>query len=315
MLGDELQYFLALAHAGTFTGTAEHLGISQPALSKAMQRLERKVGARLVTRTARGIELTEAGKAFHARLQAASRDMDDAVQEARNLGGNDAGLLRLGITPATTDFTLQALLPALTVERPAASIAFSTAFSNAMMDKVSRRDVELAVCPVPERLDAALECETLYEDPCSLMMQRSHPLAQQQTISLEDITRYPWAATGLHEFTRLQVRSAFSRRGLALPRIVVEADTLNALILVVARTGLISMINTRNVQAGSLPGNVVVRPLALAGMDRRIGILRRGGYLSPIAQRAVELLRAAAAANENAAPSDDAASGLEDAKA
>jgi DNA-binding transcriptional LysR family regulator len=139
------------------------------------------------------------------------------------------------------------------------------------------------------------------------MMQASHPLARKETISLEDVTRYPWAATGQHEFTRLQVRSAFARRGLSLPRIVVEADTLNALILVVARTGLISMINTRNVQAGGLPGNVVVRPLALSGMDRRIGILRRGAYLSPIAPRAVELRRAAAAAKENAAPSDDAA--------
>jgi DNA-binding transcriptional LysR family regulator len=307
MLGDDLQYFLALAATGTFTGTAEHLGISQPALSKAIQRLERRVGARMVTRTARGIELTEAGKAFHARLSAASRDMEDAVQEARNLGGNDAGLLRMGVTPATTDFVLQALLPALTVERPAASIAFTTAFSNAMMEKISRRDVELAVCPVPERLDATLECETLYEDPCSLMMQRSHPLARQDTISLEDITRYPWAATGLHEFTRLQVRSAFSRRGLALPRIVVEADTLDALSLVVARTGLISMINRRNVEAGSLPDNIVVRPLALAGMDRRIGILRRAAYLSPIGQRAVELLRAAAAAQRQAAPSQGAA--------
>ena len=74
MLGDDLEYFLALAATGTFTGTAGNLGISQPALSKAVQRLERKVGARLVTRTPRGAELTEAGRAFHARLRAASRD-------------------------------------------------------------------------------------------------------------------------------------------------------------------------------------------------------------------------------------------------
>src|SRR3978361_1180123 len=122
MLGDDLDYFLALAATGTLTGTAQRLGISQPALSKAMQRLERKVGARLVTRSSRGAELTEAGRAVHDRLRVASQDMDDAVQEARNLGGNDAGLLRVGLTPATTDFALQALLPTLTAERPAASL-------------------------------------------------------------------------------------------------------------------------------------------------------------------------------------------------
>lgn len=296
MLGDDLDYFLALAATGTFTGTAEHLGISQPALSKAMQRLERRVGARLVTRSSRGAELTEAGRAFHDRLRAASRDMEDAVQEARNLGGNDAGLLRMGLTPATTDFALKALLPALIAERPAASVSFSTAFSDAMMDKVIRRDVELAVCPLPEQLPEQLSCEALYADPCSLMMQHSHPLAQKDTLTLEDLARHDWASTGQHEFTRRQIRQVFARRGLTLPRIVVEADTLHALVEVVARTHLISMINLRSAEAGTLPAGLLIRPFAMDGMSRRIGIVRRAGYLSPIAQRACELLHAAAAA-------------------
>lgn len=296
MLGDDLDYFLALAATGTFTGTAERLGISQPALSKAMQRLERKVGARLVTRSSRGAELTEAGRAFHDRLRAASQDMEDAVQEARNLGGNDAGLLRMGLTPATTDFALKALLPTLTVERPAASLCFSTAFGDGMMDKVIRRDVELAVCPIPEQLPEHLTCVALYDDPCSLMMQDSHPLAQQHTIALEDLLCHDWAATGQHEFTRLQIRQVFAKYGLALPRIVVEADTLHALVEVVARTHLISMINLRSALAGALPPNLSIRSFTMAGMSRRIGIVYCAGYLSPIAQRACELLHAAAAA-------------------
>lgn len=296
MLADDLDYFLALAASGTLTGTAEHLGISQPALSKAMQRLERKVGARLFNRMARGVELTEAGRAFHLRLRAASRDMEDAVQEARNLGGNDAGLLRMGLTPATTDFALRALLPALTVERPAATVRFSTAFGDATMERLLRRDVELAVCPVPEQLPAPLACEALYDDPCSLMMQDSHPLAVKETIGLEDLARHPWAATGQHEFTRLQVRQVFARHGLALPRIVVEADTLQALIEVVSRTQLISMINLRSASVRDLPAGLAIRPFAMPGMNRRIGIVRRAGYLSPIAQRACELLHAAAMA-------------------
>jgi DNA-binding transcriptional LysR family regulator len=295
MLGDDLEYFLALAATGTFTGTAGNLGISQPALSKAVQRLERKVGARLVTRTPRGAELTEAGRAFHARLRAASRDMEDAVQEARNLGGNNAGLLRMGLTPTTTDFALKALLPALIAERPAAAFSFSTAFGDAMMEKLLRRDVELAVCPVPARLPDTLECQPLYDDPCSLVLQASHPLALKETIGLEDLARHDWAATGQHEFTRLQVRQAFARHGLPLPRIVVEADTLHGLLEVVARTQLISMINLRSARAQDLPANLVVRPFAMEGMNRRIGIVRRAGYLSPIGLRACELLHAAAA--------------------
>jgi hypothetical protein len=80
-------------------------------------------------------------------------------------------------------------------------------------------------------------------------------------------------------------------RKLPLPRMVVEADTLNALILVVSQTRLVSMINLRSIQASALPKNVAVRPLSIEGMDRPIGIIRRAGYLSPIAVRAQEILR------------------------
>jgi DNA-binding transcriptional LysR family regulator len=294
MLRDDFEYFLALAATGTFTSTAERLGISQPALSKAVQRLERQVGVKLIIRTPRGAELTEAGRAFRERLQAASRDMDEAVQEARDLGGGHAGLLRIGITPATTEFTLRALLPALIEERPAARISFTTAFAGGLMDTVNRREVELAICPIPDVLDPALAAEALYEDPCSLMMAADHPLAGKASISIEDMAGHAWAATRKHEHTRNQLERAFRARGFPPAPVVVEADTLNALMLIVSRTRLLSMINVRSVRPSSLPENLVIRDIALKGLDRRVGMVARAGYLSPIALRAQEILRDAA---------------------
>ncbi|MES2071284.1 MAG: LysR family transcriptional regulator [Pseudomonadota bacterium] len=290
MLGDDLEYFLAMASTGTITSTAERLGISQPALTKSVQRLERKLGVKLLTRTSRGAELTDAGRAFFERLQALSRGMDDAVQEARDVGGSQAGLLRIGVTPATTDFTLESLLPTLLVERPVAHIKVSSALGGPLLDGLSRREIELAVCPLPEKLDPSLACEPLYAEPCSLMMNDSHPLAAKKNIAIEDLAGHAWAGTGKHEFTRAQVEQAFARQGLALPVITVEADTLHALALIVSRTRLISMINLRSARAGLLPDNVVVRPLSLGGPQRMVGLIRRAGYLSPIAQRAREIL-------------------------
>jgi DNA-binding transcriptional LysR family regulator len=299
VLGDDLEYFLAIVSTGTVTGAAQRLGVSQPALTKAVQRLERKVGVQLVTRTPRGVELTDAGRAFRDRLQRVSRDMDDALQEARDLGGGHAGLLRMGVTPATTDFALRALLPTLINERPLSRIHFTTAFGATLLDAVSRKDVELAVCPIPDKIDPALEHEVLYEEPCYLMFNSQHPLAARTSIDLDELARYPWAGTRKHEFARAMVERAFVARGLAPPSIVMEADNLQALILIVSRTHLISMINLGSIGAGTLPDNVMVRPLALEGVQRRIGIVRRAGYLSPIAQRAQEILRDGAQAFSN----------------
>lgn len=294
MLSDDADYFLALAASGTFTRTAERLGISQPALSKAIQRLERKMGVTLVVRTARGVELTDAGRALHLRLSAVSLDIDNAVQEARDLGGGQAGLLRVGITPATTDFAIRALLPKLVTERPAARISFTTAFSAALVDAVSRRELDFAVCPVPERIAPPLEHEVLYDDPVALMLNRSHPLASRRKLTLDELVKHPWAGTRRHELTRSQMERVLTSLGLPRPRIVVEADTLNGLIMVVSRTKLISMINTRGVRPEALPANVIVRPAMIEGLDRQIGIVRRSGYASPIAERAQQLVRAAA---------------------
>lgn len=300
MLTDDIEYFLAVAASGTLTTTAERLGISQPALSKAIQRLERKVGVPLLARGPRGVELTEAGRSFQQHVQAASRTMEDAVQEARNIGGGQAGLLRLGVTPATSDFVLRALFPTLLDERPAAHVSLSTAFGGPLLDEVVKRSVELAVCPIPEKTDPMLETESLYADPCCLMMRADHPLAARDRITIEDLAGQSWAGTRKHEFTRSQLEHAFRRRGLPFGSVIVEADSLHALVAVVARTSLISMINMRSVREGGLPEGVVVRPLAFDDLERRIGIVRRAGYLSPIALRAQEILRQSAAGLQRA---------------
>lgn len=83
MIDNDLAYFLIIASTGTLARAADQLGISQPAVTKAIQRLERKVGVALVERTARGSVLTEAGKVFHARVSGVSLQLDSALQEAR----------------------------------------------------------------------------------------------------------------------------------------------------------------------------------------------------------------------------------------
>jgi DNA-binding transcriptional LysR family regulator len=179
MIDGDLTYFLTIARTGTLARAAEQLGISQPAVTKAIQRLERKVGVTLVERTARGSVLTEAGKIFHTRVSGVSMQLDSAVQEARDAGGGHTGLLRVGATPATTSFALRSLFPTLLVERPAARFSVTTAFSDALLDAIDKREVELAVCPLPETLDASMAKEVLYDDHYSLMVSTAHPLAKK----------------------------------------------------------------------------------------------------------------------------------------
>lgn len=294
MIDGDLTYFLTIASAGTLARAAEQLGISQPAVTKAIQRLERKVGVTLVERTARGSVLTEAGKIFHTRVLGASMQLDSALQEVRDIGGGHAGLLRIGATPATTSFALRSLFPTLLVERPAARVNVTTAFSDALLDAIDKREVELAVCPLPDTLDASMAKELLYDDHYSLMVSTTNPLADRESITLHDLVECSWAASSRQEFARVQLEQAFAKQGYPRMRIVAEANSLAALILIVSTTRLVSLINARSFDLGPLPFDIAVRPIQFDGLRRQVGLIRRAGYLSPIAQRAQEILRNAA---------------------
>jgi DNA-binding transcriptional LysR family regulator len=294
MIDNDLAYFLTVASTGTLARAAGQLGISQPAVTKAIQRLERKVGVALVERTARGSILTEAGKIFHARAVSVSGQLDSALQEARDIGGGHAGLLRIGTTPATARFALHSLFPTLLVERPAAHVKVTTAFSDALLDAIDRREVELVVCPLPDTLDASMVKEVLYDDPYSLMVSKAHPLAGRESVTLEDLVDCDWAASTRQEFARLQIEQAFAEQGFPRMRIVAEMNAMAALFLIVSTTQLVSLINARSFDAAHLPSDIAVRPIQLDGLVRRVGLIRRTGHLSPIAQRAREILRNAA---------------------
>ncbi|AUT61692.1 LysR family transcriptional regulator [Paraburkholderia terrae] len=294
MIDGDLTYFLTIASAGTLARAAEQLGISQPAVTKAIQRLERKVGVTLVERTARGSVLTEAGKIFHTRVLGASMQLDSALQEVRDIGGGHAGLLRIGATPATTSFALRSLFPTLLVERPAARVNVTTAFSDTLLDAIDKREVELAVCPLPDTLDASMAKELLYDDHYSLMVSTTNPLADRESVTLHDLVECSWAASSRQEFARVQLEQAFAKQGYPRMRIVAEANSLAALILIVSTTRLVSLINARSFDLGPLPFDIAVRPIQFDGLQRQVGLIRRAGYLSPIAQRAQEILRNAA---------------------
>lgn len=295
LLDPDLEYFLAVASHGSLVRAAQSLGLTQPALTKAIRRLERTLGVALFIRSARGSELTDAGRAFHERVRGLVNAVDDAVLEARDLGGGHAGLLRLGLTPAVSHFVLTALFPALADERPAAVFSLTTAFGDVLMDALLRQELALAVCPLPQDLPPELHAEVLYDDPFSAIVSRHHPLAGRHELTLADLADCPWVASGKHEFARRSIEQALTRLGMPLMNVRVETNSVVAMHTVVARTQMVSLFNARHGAPWALPPDVVVIPVSLPGVERRVGVLWRRGYLSPIAERALEILRVAAA--------------------
>ncbi|MDM0118107.1 LysR family transcriptional regulator, partial [Variovorax sp. J22R133] len=96
---DDIDYFLAVAQHGQVRRAAAALGLSQPALTKGLQRLEKELGFPLFERGARGMTLTPVAEQFRQRTQTLRASLGDAIKEAADLHLGAMGTLRVGVSP------------------------------------------------------------------------------------------------------------------------------------------------------------------------------------------------------------------------
>src|SRR3954454_24158870 len=94
-----LRYFIAVAEEGHITRAAERLGMQQPPLSQRIKAIERELDVQLFRRKARGVELTEAGRALLEDARAILRHLDRALETTRRTGRGEQGRLCIGIAP------------------------------------------------------------------------------------------------------------------------------------------------------------------------------------------------------------------------
>src|SRR5262245_17060141 len=96
-----LRYFIAVAEEGHVTRAAERLGIQQPPLSYRIKAMERELDVQLFRRKARGVELTDAGRAFLDNARAMLAQYDHTFEATRRTARGEQGKIRLGVTPTS----------------------------------------------------------------------------------------------------------------------------------------------------------------------------------------------------------------------
>jgi DNA-binding transcriptional LysR family regulator len=114
--------FLAVAEARNFRAAAEHLGVTRPAVSQAIRRLEDRLGVALVQRTTRSVSLTEAGKQLYQRVAPAISDVGLALDATADRDTAPSGLLRLAVSSIAERFISGPLLASFADVHPAVQI-------------------------------------------------------------------------------------------------------------------------------------------------------------------------------------------------
>lgn len=146
-----LRYYRAIAQTGHMTRAARALGVSQPALSAMLKKLEAEVGAELVHRTARGVELTEAGRVFLTHAEDTLRRADAGVRAVRQLVGLEAGSIRVGAGATATSYLLPPVVSALRRKHPGLRFYVRETGSSAVIAAVLSGELDLGIVTLPVR--------------------------------------------------------------------------------------------------------------------------------------------------------------------
>src|SRR5271154_5104294 len=183
----QLRYFIAVAEEGSLTGAAKRrLHTAQPSLSRQMRDLEYQVGVPLMSRGARGAELTAAGKAFldHARL--ALMQVDAAVEAARRAAQPAKPTFALGFLTGQEVHWLPEAMRILRDELPNIGVTFSSQYSPDLAQALLRGKLDLAFMR-PEARMPDLDYKVIVTEPLIVVLPSDHRLASQDAIALQDI--------------------------------------------------------------------------------------------------------------------------------
>ncbi|MGW1743459.1 LysR substrate-binding domain-containing protein [Nocardia sp. NPDC001965] len=182
-----LRYFVAVAEERHFGRAAERLHMAQPPLSQQIQQLEKEVGAELLHRTTRRVQLTEAGASFLTRARTVLADIDAAAHEARRIAAGSIGHLALGCVGSATYSLLPELSRVLSAELPGIDFSFrGEMLVPDQIDALRSGQIDVALLRPPVA-DLSLTVTVLRQDSLVVAIPTGHHLAQWKQLSPADL--------------------------------------------------------------------------------------------------------------------------------
>jgi LysR family hca operon transcriptional activator len=253
-----LRYFIAVAETGSLTeAAARRLHTSQPSLSRQIRDLEHHVGVDLLSRSVRGVELTEAGKVFLEHARAILMQVDASVEATRRAAQPVRRTFTIGFLTGLEPTWLPQAMRALQDQLPNLQLVVSSDYSPHLADALTRGRMDVAFMrPEP---GYPLRYVVVEREPLIVLMPNDHRLAAADTVSPHELVRETFIG-GSNKAGVLQTvtNDYFRRCGIDVTMDHGVDNMAMAMSLVASTRGLALM---PAYALGLLPQSVISRPL------------------------------------------------------
>jgi DNA-binding transcriptional LysR family regulator len=275
-----LRYFIAVAEELHFGRAALRLGIAQPPLSQQIQRLEQLVGTRLLERTSRRVQLTDAGRTLLNEARPVVAATQAAIEATRRAGRGEAGELKVAFAATVMFLALPRIIRNFRDRYPLVHLDLREMPTGPQLTALTSGEIDIGFVREPTP-DDALEIVTVMREPLRIAVNKSHPLAARPTLAVRDLAREPFVlfpeelAPGLYR----QVMALCRQAGFT-PNVIEESRELYTSVSLV-EAGIGVSILPASVEKLGWRG-VRYRPIPSAAAETRIAAAWRKDRARPV---------------------------------
>ena len=285
-----LRAFSAVASAGNLTLAAEQIGLTQPALTKTIRRLENDFGAKLFTRTSRGMVLTEAGRKLRARVQAIEMHYRQAREELEAITSGTARKFVIAAGAAYHMTIAPDLVKLLSAEFPATDFVLDFDVAGITLPKVTDGEIDLMLGAFHGVPPEGIETREFLEVEITPYCCRRSRLAEWQTVRPSDLAGCKWIIYKRDQLIAERLRYYCEDHRMPPPVIRMEIDVLAASFRVVSGSEFLTLAPT------SLEAVAEAAGLTRLSLDQPIWRFASGAWYRkssreyPLMRRALQLL-------------------------
>ncbi len=236
-------YFVACVEHKSIHAAAEACHISQPALSRAIQKLESDLGVQILERRPRGVTPTPYGDVLFRYAKLVERQLKQATIEIDAMRGKIKGMVSVGVIPTASNF-ISHLSQIVTSTHPELILRLTADSTSGLLPSLTQGDIDYAVVLSLSESIPGLEFIPLLKTHTNLVVRNGHPLLDEIKLTLETLYKYPWVMGKFPAQHRERVSRTFLDAGIPPPQPSIEVNSIAYFSDIIRNTDHIGIAST-----------------------------------------------------------------------
>lgn len=271
----QINAFSTIVREGSLGRAAAVLNVTQPALSRMIQRLERELGASLFERHSKGMMLTDIGAAFLPRATLLQTEAERAREEIDEMRGLSRGVARIGVVASVACSTLPQAIDRVLKTSPHLRFEVLEGVWDLLSAALVRREIDLAFAADASENDEIVAVPIgSWSDAACVVAAADHSL-RSGDLNFVRLAGERWALPPRGAPPQRQLEALFAAQGLGLPEIAVETRSIVMMKSLVLSSGFLAWMAEPMFEAERRAGLMAALPLPGARVERRLSAFRR----------------------------------------